>query len=80
MVKKPKPRGGSAALNPQMLHKTLTWTNPLKFLQDVRFKGFKPKDDEPPKHAPFHEKVSHHLNKIEQRTGKRSIKHMLNND
>ncbi len=72
---------GSAADTPQSLHKTLTWTNPQKFLQNVRFKSFKPAtddDDAPPKHASLKDKVVHKLRKISTRTGEASLSHVTN--
>ncbi|MFC2174424.1 hypothetical protein ACFLQ2_00955 [archaeon] len=79
MPKKPKPFGGSGAVQAQQIQHTLTWTRPLKFLRDLRYKGFltdgnKEKYvEKPPEHAPLHEKMRHHFNKMQLKTGEKSL-------
>jgi len=77
--------GGSGALQAQSLQKTLTWTNPLKFLQNTRFKSFLGDDDReaadgPHHHSALNKKIGHHLDKIQRWKGKRSLEHVLPQD
>lgn len=80
--KRSKITGGSGALQAQSLQRTLTWTNPLKFMQNVRYKSFLGDDDReaadgPHHHSALHKKISHHLDKIQRWKGKRSLEHVL---
>ncbi|MCK4327692.1 MAG: hypothetical protein KAW41_04415 [Candidatus Diapherotrites archaeon] len=73
--------GGSGAVQAQSIQRTLTWTNPLKFLQNIRYQSFLGDDKKkalegPHPHAPFGEKVRHHLDRVQRKTGKRSLSHV----
>ena len=72
MPKKKKFSGGPAEPNPQSMQYTPSPTNFQKFQQNVRFGNFLHKGDSPPPpdDAPLHERVAHHLDKIEKHTGK----------
>lgn len=75
------PKALSSSEQAQSLQRTPSWTNPLKFLQNTRFKGFLTNDkkralEKPPAHAPLHDKIDFHLDNMEKKRGDRSLSHI----